>query len=47
MEITKQKRTYDGTYLRFVEKYFKTNTREGIWEMVERKNIYTEVDPVV
>ena len=40
MEIIKRERLYEGMHLRFVEKYFKTTTGEGIWEMVERKNIY-------
>ena len=41
MEITKKETVFEGEHLRFVNKHFKTGGRsEGIWETIERRNIY-------
>ena len=41
MEITKKEIVFEGEHLRFVNKHFKTGSIvEGIWETIERKNIY-------
>jgi ADP-ribose pyrophosphatase len=41
MKITKKEIVFEGEHLKFVRKYFKTDIEgEGVWETVERKNIY-------
>jgi ADP-ribose pyrophosphatase len=41
MEITNRDVVFDGKYLQVVKKYFMTDMgEEGVWEAVERKNIY-------
>ena len=41
MRVTKRELVFEGAYLRLVNKHFKTDTgKEGIWETVERKNVY-------
>lgn len=48
MKITRREVVFEGEYLRFVKKYFKTDAgKEGVWEMVERKNIYNKGAVVV
>ena len=43
MKITKKETVFEGEHLRFVRKHFKTDRREeGIWETIERKNIYNK-----
>jgi ADP-ribose pyrophosphatase len=42
MEITKKETVFEGEHLRFVKKHFKRGKGEGIWETIERKNIYNE-----
>jgi ADP-ribose pyrophosphatase len=43
MKIIKRESVFEGGYLKFVRKHFKTATgQEGIWEVIERKNIYSE-----
>ena len=43
MEITKRETIFEGKHLKFVKKRFKTASgEEGIWETIERKNIYGE-----
>jgi len=41
MEIVKKETVFEGKYLKFVRKHFKTGVgREDVWEAIERKNIY-------
>ena len=41
MRITNREIAFDGKYLQVVRKYFNTDMGEGgVWEAVERKNIY-------
>jgi ADP-ribose pyrophosphatase len=41
MKITKKVPVYQGKFIRVVNKYFLTDTgQEGVWETVERTNIY-------
>jgi len=41
MRITNREVAFDGKYLQVVRKYFNTDMgEEGVWEAVERKNIY-------
>jgi ADP-ribose pyrophosphatase len=40
MEITKREVFCEGEHLRVIKKYFKKDTEEGIYEVVERKNIH-------
>ncbi len=41
MEITKKEAVFEGRYIEFVNKWFRTiNGKEGIWETIERKNVY-------
>ena len=48
MRITKRELAFEGEYLRLVNKHFKTDTgKEGIWETVERKNVYNRGAVVV
>ena len=43
MKITRKRSVFNGTYLGIVNKHFKTGKeQEGIWETVERKNIYNK-----
>lgn len=43
MKITKKETLFEGEHLRFVRKHFETGEgEEGIWETVERKNIYNK-----
>jgi len=42
MEIIMRETVFEGEYLRFVKKHFKRGKGEGIWETVERKNVYNE-----
>ena len=42
MEITKRETVFEGEHLKFVRKHFKTGKGEGIWETIERKNIYNK-----
>ena len=43
MKITKKETVFEGEHLRFVRKHFKTGKgEEGIWETIERKNIYNK-----
>ena len=43
MKIIKREIAFEGKYLQFVRKHFKTTMgEEGIWETVERKNIHGE-----
>ena len=43
MKITKKETLFEGEHLRFVRKHFETGKgEEGIWETVERKNIYNK-----
>jgi len=42
MEITQRETVFEGKYLKFVNKHFRRGTREGVWETIERKNIYGE-----
>ena len=41
MRIIKKEPTYEGTHIRILKEYYKTDTgREGFWETVERTNIH-------
>jgi len=42
VEITKRETVFEGEHLKFVRKHFKTGKGEGIWETIERKNIYNK-----
>lgn len=43
MKITKKETVFEGEHLRFVRKHFKTGKgEEGVWETIERKNIYNK-----
>ena len=43
MKITKKETVFEGDYLKFVRKHFETGKRkEGIWETIERKNVYNK-----
>ncbi|MCD6152701.1 MAG: NUDIX hydrolase [Syntrophobacterales bacterium] len=43
MKIIKKECVFHGTYLRIVNKHFKNGKgQEGIWESIERKNIYNK-----
>ena len=43
MKITRKESVFNGTYLGIVNKHFKNNNgQEGIWETIERKNIYNK-----
>jgi ADP-ribose pyrophosphatase len=41
MELIKKETVFEGNYLRFVKKHFKTGTGEHTWEIIERKNVYS------
>jgi len=48
MKITKRETTYCGKYLRLIYKHFRTaRGHTGIWEMVERTNIFNNGAVVV
>lgn len=41
MRVTKKDIAFEGNYLRLVRKYFATDAgEEGVWEAVERTNVY-------
>jgi ADP-ribose pyrophosphatase len=40
VKIINRETIFEGKHLKFVEKRFETGGREGIWETIERKNIY-------
>jgi len=41
MEVMKKETAFEGKYLKFVRKFVRTDEgEEGIWETIERKNIY-------
>jgi ADP-ribose pyrophosphatase len=43
VKITRKETIFEGEHLKFVRKHFKTGKgEEGIWETVERKNIYNK-----
>lgn len=42
MEITMRETIFEGEHLRFVKKHFRRGKGEGIWETIERKNVYNE-----
>jgi 8-oxo-dGTP pyrophosphatase MutT (NUDIX family) len=42
VKIIKKETVFEGEYLKFVRKHFKTDRGEGIWETIERKNIYNK-----
>jgi len=43
VKITKKDVVFDGEYLRLVRNHLETGSREqGIWETVERKNVYNK-----
>jgi len=43
VKITKKETVFEGEYLKFVTKYFVTDKGEkGVWETIERKNIYNK-----
>ena len=43
MKITKKETVFEGDYLRLVKKHFETGSgKQGIWETVERKNVYNK-----
>jgi len=48
MKITRRESVFNGNYLGIVNKHFKTGKgQEGIWETIERKNIYNKGAVVV
>jgi ADP-ribose pyrophosphatase len=43
MKIRRRETVFEGNYLKFVRKHFRTGGgEEGIWETIERKNIYNK-----
>ncbi|MDY7018696.1 MAG: NUDIX hydrolase [Chloroflexota bacterium] len=42
MEITMRETIFEGEHLRFMKKHFRRGKGEGIWETIERKNVYNE-----
>jgi ADP-ribose pyrophosphatase len=42
VKVTKKEAVFEGEYLRFVRKHFEAGRGEGIWETIERKNIYNK-----
>jgi 8-oxo-dGTP pyrophosphatase MutT (NUDIX family) len=40
MKMVKKETVFEGNYLKFVNKRFKTDAGEYTWETIERKNIY-------
>ena len=43
VKITEKEAVFEGKYLKFVRKHFETDAgEEGVWETIERKNIYNK-----
>jgi 8-oxo-dGTP pyrophosphatase MutT (NUDIX family) len=42
VKIVEKETVFEGEYLKFVRKRFKTGRGEGVWETIERKNIYNK-----
>ncbi|MCD6567998.1 MAG: NUDIX hydrolase [Dehalococcoidia bacterium] len=40
MKITGRETIFEGEHLRFVRKHFQARNREGVWETIERKDVY-------